>query len=170
ARREEGARRAMALAGAAAAAQRAVSGEMPQLAVLAPVGPLDGRLRDRLLRNGVAHLYAGVRELTGLVGPLVVPGRSSCLRCHDLHRTDRDPRWPRVAAQLATGTGSGSACDTVLGVTVAAHAALQALAYVDGGRPSAVDGTVEIGLPDGRVRRRSWTPHPGCGCGWAQSA
>ena len=36
----------------------------------------------------------------GLVGPLVVPGVTSCLTCADLHRADRDSAWPAVAMQL----------------------------------------------------------------------
>ena len=45
-------------------------------------------------RSGVPHLVATVRGQTGIVGPLVVPGVTSCLRCADLHRRDADPRWP----------------------------------------------------------------------------
>ena len=75
--------------------------------------------------------------------------RGRCLPCQ--HRANR-----RVAA-----------CDTVLATAVAAHAALQALAFLDGDpAPPAVDGTLEISQADGRVRRRSWGVHPACGCSW----
>src|SRR3712207_7110553 len=56
-----------------------------------------------LQRRGVPHLVATVRGETGVVGPLVVPGATGCLRCADLHRRDRDPRWPALAAQLTAG-------------------------------------------------------------------
>jgi hypothetical protein len=146
----------------------------PDLAVLTgdPCGH-DGRLLDRLLRAGVPHLFAGVRDATGLVGPLVLPGRSSCQRCHDLHRTDRDPGWPAVAAALRAGPrgGRSAACDVVLATAVAAQAGLQVLAFLDGDpAPPAVDGTLEIAQEDGQVRRRSWRPHPSCGCTWAHPA
>jgi hypothetical protein len=100
----------------------------------------------------------------------VLPGRSSCHRCHELHRTDRDPAWPGIAAQLLSGPRHRSAaCDTVLATAVAAHTALQVLAYLDGDpAPPAVDGTLEIAQADGSVRRRSWAPHPLCGCQWAR--
>lgn len=132
----------------------------------------DGRTVDRLVRAGVPHLVARVRDTTGLVGPLVLPGRSSCLRCHDLHRADRDPAWPAVAAQLsAAGRHRVSACDVVLATAVAAHAGLQVLAFLDSdaGVASTVDGTLEIAQLDGRVRRRSWTTHPACGCTWPRA-
>jgi hypothetical protein len=48
-------------------------------------------------------------------------------------------------------------------------AAAQALAYLDrpGTVPVTADGTLEIVLPDWQWRRRTWRPHPACGCGAA---
>ncbi|MGH8866549.1 MAG: ThiF family adenylyltransferase [Actinomycetes bacterium] len=140
-------------------------GVPPDLVVLAPDAP-DLAPDDALVRAGQPHLVARVRETTGVVGPLVVPGSTACLRCLDLVRADRDPAWPVVAAQLATPRGP-YACDGVLATVVAGLAAMQALAFLDGGRPVlALDGTLELGLFDGCLRRRSWLPHPSCGCGW----
>jgi hypothetical protein len=118
------------------------------------------------------HLIAGVCETSGVVGPLVVPGRTACLRCLDLARTDRDPHWPGLRAQLRGGRRvvPTPACDVVLATTVAGHAALQALAFLDTGAASSMDGTLHIRLPDGLLRRRSWSQHPACGCGWAESS
>ena len=75
-------------------------GRRPDLVVLASTEPVDTMLRTALAGGRVAHLVAGVRETTAVVGPLVLPGRTGCLRCGDLHRADRDPAWPVVAAQL----------------------------------------------------------------------
>lgn len=114
-----------------------------------------------------AHLLAEVREGTGVVGPLVRPGVSACLRCLDLARTDRDPDWPAVAAQLSQPVVGVAPCDAALALAVAAQAAQQALALIDGaGFPASVGGTLELALPDWRWRRRSWQVHPACGCGW----
>lgn len=63
------------------------------------------RLVRDLQREGIAHLPVRVRDGTGLVGPLVIPGVTSCLRCADLHRSDRDPAWPAIAAQLRDTVG-----------------------------------------------------------------
>jgi hypothetical protein len=128
-----------------------------------------GDLPDRLVRDGVVHLFAQIRDVTGVVGPLVLPGRSSCGRCHDLHRADRDPAWPSVAAQLTDAARQrAAACDVVLATAVAAQAASQVLAYLDGDpAPPAVNGTIEVAQVDGRMRRRGWTIHPLCGCGWS---
>jgi hypothetical protein len=125
-----------------------------------------------LVREGHVHLAACVRETTGIVGPLVVPSETACLRCCDLSRAERDGAWAQIAAQLASRRERASdACDVALAVLVAAQAALQVLAYLDGAHEEAPalptwNGTLEMTLPDYRWRRRSWTAHPACGCRW----
>jgi hypothetical protein len=127
-------------------------------------------------------LVVGVRETTGVVGPLVLPGRSSCLRCQDLHRRDRDPGWARLAAQMSRPPAAVPPCDVVLASLTAAMAALQALTFLDADVPAdparasrqapdlpVLGGSVELTLPDWRWRRRSWPAHPSCGCGVADS-
>ncbi|WP_406298369.1 ThiF family adenylyltransferase [Embleya sp. NBC_00888] len=137
----------------------------PDVAVLVPEGRPDPEPGARLIRQRVPHLYADIRETTGVIGPFVLVGRSACGRCLDLARSDRDPGWPRLLAQLAAAPGPGETpCDVVLATEVAARAALQVLTFLDGALPTTVDGTVEIELPDGLTRRRSWSPHPRCDC------
>jgi len=135
------------------------------LVVLAPSRPEQLEEARRAVQPGTPHLLAEVRETLGVVGPLVLPGRSACLTCLDLTRTDLDPDWPALAAQLAMPSRSRIACDGPLAVAVAAQAALQVLALVDGTTdPAAVGGTLEMALPDWRWRRRSWPVHPECDC------
>jgi len=120
-----------------------------------------------LVSHGVPHLAASASEAIGVVGPLVLPGRSACLRCLDLARTERDPAWPLILAQLASQPSADPlACDTVLATMVAAQAAAQALAFLDQGAGAAAvtNGTLELVLPDWQWRRRTWHHHPQCGC------
>jgi len=157
----------------------------PDIAVLAPAGALAPQLADQLMRSDTPHLLAAVKETTGIVGPFVTPGATACLRCLDLHRTDRDPAWPLIAAQLATEgrRPAVNACDVVLATLVASIAAMQVLTAIDAAgeplrSPSSAsaraqalplpthDGTLEITLPDWRIRRRGWFLHPACGCRW----
>ena len=136
------------------------------LVVLAPGRPDQLDDARRSVAPGVPHLLAEVRGAVGIVGPLVLPGRSACLRCLDLTRTDLDPQWPSVAAQLASPSRTHEACDGPLAVMVAAQAAQQVLALVDGTTdPASIGGTLELALPDWRWRRRTWPVHPACGCG-----
>jgi hypothetical protein len=114
---------------------------------------------------GTPHLVAEVRDAVGVVGPLVLPGSTACLRCLDLTRSDLDPDWPALAAQLAQPVRTGPAGDTVLCAAVAAQAAGQVLTLLDGGAsPATLDGTLELLAQDWRWRRRSWAPHRDCGC------
>jgi len=116
----------------------------------------------------VPHLVAAVRGEVGIVGPLVVPGITSCLRCADLHRRDADPRWPSLAAQLTAADPPASGTTVTCLLTVAT-AAQQVLAYLDGSAaPATLDATVELHPPDHRPRLRRWPPHPACRCraGW----
>ena len=149
------------------AAPSAAAGPLPRadLVVLAPTRPEHLDEARRHVPDQTPHLLAEVRETVGVVGPLVLPGRTPCLRCLDLTRTDLDPGWPAVAAQLASPSRTRAACDGPLAVAVAAQAAFQVLALVDGTNdPAALAGTLELALPDWRWRRRSWPVHAACGC------
>lgn len=142
----------------------------PDLVILVDPAGADPSRRVGLLRAGVVHLAVGIREVTGVVGPLVLPGRTCCLRCLDLARADRDAAWPLLSAQLAGGSAGGvGAGDTVLAAATAALAAGQVLALLDGGRPDTLNGTLELRLSDWQLRRRGWSPHPACGCSWRQA-
>src|SRR5699024_12021994 len=135
-----------------------------QFVVVAPDSGTGRAEMADLLRAGTTHLYVGIQETTGFVGPLVVPGRTSCLRCHDLHRTDRDPDWPTVLHRADLAQARIPACDATLVATVAGLATAQVLGHVDGQVVATVDGTIETTLPQALPRRRTWRPHPACGC------
>jgi hypothetical protein len=171
----------------------------PDVVVLVRVAAADSVAAEHLLAADVPHLSVVVREAGLVVGPLVLPGEGPCLRCLDLHRTDRDPAWPRLLAQLpgrATAADAGETTSSRLG---AALAALQVLGHLDGNastaegtragrasgtggtgrpatgaaasaRPASVGATLEVDLPDGLVSRRAWTVHPACGCSWPAAA
>ena len=136
----------------------------PDLAVLVGRHPLE--LQASLMRDQIPHLAAAADEAIGIVGPLVIPGRTACLRCMDLTRADRDPAWPLILAQLLGRQPDPLACDAPLAAAVAAHAAAQALAFID--RPAeagaVANGTLELVLPSWQWRRRTWPPHPDCDC------
>ncbi|QRP44934.1 hypothetical protein [Amycolatopsis sp. FDAARGOS 1241] len=117
-----------------------------------------------LVDAGVPHLPAKVRDGTPIVGPLVVPGRSACLRCCDLHRTDLDAAWPRLASQLVDvdqrpDLGAVQSC--------AALAVAQALRVLSPSTepPPSWNSTMELDAFEGRLRHRYWEPHPDCDCG-----
>jgi ThiF family len=169
--------------GAARAVERAApevrtrdDGAVPDLVIL--TGPALPDLTGRLMRDRVPHLAVWAGEAIGVVGPLVRPGRSACLRCVDLRKAEGDPQWPKILAQATFARVRPQACDTVLAAMTATLASAQALALIDRGQgtrgaapppdvPVTVNGTLEVVLPDWRWRRRTWLPHPACTCGAA---
>jgi bacteriocin biosynthesis cyclodehydratase domain-containing protein len=140
-------------------------GLRPDLVVLAADRPIDTELRDGLHARGTPHLVAWTGADHGGVGPLALPGVASCLRCADLHRLDRDPAWSALAVQLAVPPRHGHPSDVSLASLIASIAAVQALTFLAGDDPPTIEGTLEIQLPDWRIRRRGWAPHPDCDCG-----
>ncbi|MEO7263215.1 MAG: thiamine biosynthesis protein ThiF [Jatrophihabitantaceae bacterium] len=137
------------------------------LVVLTDPAPLDTSLRSALHQDRVPHLPASVDGQRAVVGPLVLPGRTGCLQCADLHRTDRDPAWPALAVQLAARPRRRITSDVALCVATVGVAVGQALAYLDRQRPATLGASLEWQLPDWRLRRRSWPAHYGCDCGAA---
>ncbi|NBE51771.1 ThiF family adenylyltransferase [Streptomyces boluensis] len=132
------------------------------LAVYAP----DPFLAGPFMASGTPHLYAGVIEGTGVVGPLVLPGASACAGCLDLGRAERDPTWPRMLAQWRSGRARPvQACDLALATAVAGLAAAHALAFLDGGIPASTGARWEASAPGLDWSAERVGPHYGCPCG-----
>ncbi|NBE80616.1 ThiF family adenylyltransferase [Micromonospora rubida] len=108
------------------------------------------------------HLLLTLREGIPTIGPLVRPPAGPCLRCVDLYRTERDPGWQALAAQLAADA-SDQSCGTAILLAAVGYAVAEALAHLDGGTPETLGCSVEVTGP-GRLRRRTWPPHPSCRC------
>ncbi|MFD1660535.1 TOMM precursor leader peptide-binding protein [Streptomyces caeni] len=134
------------------------------LAVHAP----DPFTAEPLIGSGTPHLYAGVVEGTGVVGPFVLPGRTGCAGCLEQTRADRDETWPRLVAQWRSGRPRQiQACDLALATAVAGVAAGHALAFLDGEPPSSAGARWETSVPRLDWRARPVWAHSACGCGAA---
>jgi hypothetical protein len=153
-------------AGAGAEAGGRGGGPRPlDLVVLADSVVVPEEVSAALHAEGVDHLPVLLRDGLGVVGPLVLPGRSPCLRCVELGRADRDPAWPTVATQI-TGRGGSAEPETVS--ATAALGVAQALVHLDGQvRPPSLGAAVELDLHAGLLVRRVWQGHPACLCGLA---
>ncbi|GAA3824635.1 TOMM precursor leader peptide-binding protein [Streptomyces chiangmaiensis] len=182
-RREEAARRAVR----AAAPDRPPRRQRPSrrsphnepgpalsLVILAPRDGVDIHAPDPfaaepLIASGTPHLYAGVVEGTGVVGPFVLPGDTSCAGCLHRGRADRDETWPRLVAQWRSGRPPQvQPCDLALATAVAGVAAGHALAFLDGEVPSSAGARWEAGVPRLDWHARPVWPHPACPCGAAE--
>lgn len=139
----------------------------PDLTILTDPEPIELPVRSGLHLDNLAHLAVQVEGSRAVIGPLVVPGVTSCLRCCDLHRRERDTAWPLLAVQLANRPRRVASSDVSLCIAAAGVAASQALCHLDGGHPATLNGTLEWLLPDWRLRRRTWPTHHDCDCGAA---
>jgi hypothetical protein len=160
--------------------------EATDLVVLADYLVADPRLVRDLHNTGIPHLLVRVRDGTGLVGPMVIPGQTSCLGCADLHRSDRDAAWPALAAQLrdtvgvadhstvlATAALALGQVQTVVRALDRARAAPAAPAHGTGSgsvpapvpaAPATLSTTLEFDVGAGSIAVRRWARHPRCPC------
>ncbi|UCZ91617.1 hypothetical protein [Gordonia sp. WA4-43] len=131
----------------------------------------DPRVVFALTRARIPHLLVRVRDGVGIVGPLVLPGLSSCLMCADRHRSDADPDWPALAVQLIRT--SGQASPAVVAMTAAmAHSQIEQLVEAVRDRPHVeprpdpqlLDHVLEFRDDPTRLDIKQWSPHPACDC------
>jgi bacteriocin biosynthesis cyclodehydratase domain-containing protein len=125
------------------------------------IGPEDAQ---HWLRRDVPHLPVVVTDRTVTVGPLVEPGSGPCLYCGQLARTDADPAWPAIAAQL---WGRPAPHLTALTINaVAGFAARRLIARLDGGAPDGLVDARAWRLADegGTISSVAQRRHPGCSC------
>ncbi|USQ77138.1 hypothetical protein [Ornithinimicrobium cryptoxanthini] len=117
-------------------------------------------------RARVTHLPVVLRDGEVIIGPLIHPGVSACLRCLDLHRCDRDQAWPRILSQITTPTSDlGISVDAVPAQANTVAALVAMLARESLTTPQVATGVSwQISLPWPEVRTRVWTPHPHCDC------
>lgn len=131
------------------------------LAVLSDEMMPDPGIVTTLLQARTPHLQVRLRDGLGVVGPFVLPGSTSCLRCADLLRCSLDPQWPHVSAQLLGRVGSGSK-PTVLAAAAVALAQIES--FLHGRHDLLTDTTVEIDTDRAAMTRRTWSTHPACEC------
>lgn len=130
----------------------------------------DPRMLRDLHSDGVPHLPVRVRDGVGLVGPLVIPGMTSCLGCADLHRRDRDAAWPAVAAQLRDTVGAADPATLMATAALALSqvnrviGAVRGMDTPDPSPPAALNATLEFDLDAGSIVARHWSRHPLCPC------
>jgi hypothetical protein len=137
------------------------------LVVLTDALSIEPRLLRDLHAAKVPHLAVRLRDGAGLVGPLVIPGVTSCLGCADLHRTDRDAAWPMLANQLRGVNGCADR-PTVLATAALAleqvHRIVAGVRRQAGPLPSTWNTTWEVDVGSQAILARRWPRHPLCSC------
>jgi bacteriocin biosynthesis cyclodehydratase domain-containing protein len=134
-----------------------------ELAVTVAHHLVDPRISAGLLSADVAQLPVVVTTSGVRVGPLIVPGRTGCLHCAELHRAELDPAWPVLATQLLERTApEPSALVAIEAATLVARFVHDATG--PRGDARAWGRSVSVRAQDARREWRSHRPHPSCGC------
>jgi len=139
----------------------------PDLVILTDVVVPDPAVVTQLVAMRVPHLMVCTLEGTATVGPLVWPGRSSCLHCAELYRAEVDLAWPKLAAQLVGRIPAAGLACTLVAAALTAEQVLTALAGPGAGLPipPTWGAALELDPVRGRLRRHPRPAHPRCGCG-----
>ena len=120
----------------------------------------------RWLGADVPHLAITIGDADAVIGPLVVPGRTPCLRCRDEHRLAAEPWWPAVAAQLLRRREALGTQDAQLVAEIAARLG-RAITAHGSGQATGLEGRSErIDRASGVVSRREEPWHERCSCCW----
>lgn len=98
-----------------------------------------------------------------LIGPLVVPGETSCLNCLFLHRTDINSLWPAIALSFDYAKGGTNSLNAQL---AASHAVAAIRNFLTRQRQGLQNQILEINPKNHFFQLRELVPHPKCGCKW----
>ena len=139
----------------------------PELIVLTDLVVPEPTVVTELLGSRIPHLIGYAHEGTAVIGPLVWPGRSSCLRCAELHHAEVDTAWPKLAAQLVGQIPTAGLACTQLAAALIAEQVFAALAGPGAGLPTppAWNAALQLDPVQGTLLRLPRPPHPRCGCG-----
>jgi bacteriocin biosynthesis cyclodehydratase domain-containing protein len=144
----------------------------PDLLVIASCGEPARTVFEQPVRLGLDHLPVVIDEDRVRIGPLVRPGRTPCVSCHDLHRSDWDRAWPALMHQLGrhTATMTPPAVDALTTHAAALELAAEVLAHADGHVGRTVGRCLVVG-PE-HDERTTWPLafHQGCACDLLRAA
>jgi hypothetical protein len=144
---------------------RSLEAPDPQLLLVVSCGEPARAVFEEAHRNGVSHLPVVLDENRVRVGPLVIPGLTPCMTCHDLHRTDWDHAWPALLPQLGRSTWTvAPVLPAPLAYAAAAEVGIEVLDVATGQRPRTAGQVLAVG--PAHDARAAWPVafHHGCAC------
>ena len=129
---------------------RLEGGPPPEVVVVVAQGRAPAWAGDPWHARGIAHLPVVLTRQGLVVGPLVLPGRTPCLRC-------TGPAWDgsRVGGRADVPSATLVLATAVTVVTVLSHLR---------GDTSLAAISTEVSLDEVGVTHRVWSPRPGCRC------
>lgn len=138
----------------------------PDLLVIVSFGEPARSVYERPALLGVDHLPVVIDEDRVRIGPLVRPGRTPCVSCHDLQRTDWDATWPVLLLQMGRRPPllRFSGLEPLTSHAAAVEVAAEVLAHLTGRTPRTIGRCLVVG--PGHDERTSWPVafHHRCAC------
>ncbi|WP_296630761.1 hypothetical protein [Rhodoluna sp.] len=135
-------------------------------AVLIANQALPTKRYEQLMKHSVPHLAITFDSQGAWVSPTIVPGKTACLKCLDLSKTEADEKWPALASQLATSTKRFD--DTASQLFAAGLALQKTLTQLDrvGGFELTQEETTGYRLANstGEVSEFQWPANKACDC------
>lgn len=137
------------------------SGLGADVTVVTACDALPERLLEHLAATRVPHLPVVFGPAWARIGPLVIPGLTTCLDCAQTE-TWGSARGSRAGGTPRDGT---STAELALSAAAAGLATLQVMMLLDGVNvPTTADAVLTVDLPSGGVHRVPVEPRPGCTC------
>lgn len=144
---------------------RDVHAPEPDLLVVISCGEPPRGVFEEAHRLGITHLPVVVDEDRVRIGPTVIPGRTPCVSCLDLNRTEWDHAWPALLPQLGRAPWSSTPpVPAPLAYAAAADVAVEAQAIAAGEPPRTAGQVLAVG--PAHDARDTWPVafHHGCSC------
>lgn len=136
------------------------------LAVLIAHQAITPRSYAKWLNRDVPHIAIVYEADSVWVSPLIIRGKTACLFCLDMHKTELDDAWPTIATQLLQ---SNQRFDDSSSSLFAVSLVLQKItAHLDGISGFESTASEQVGYrldsSSGEVREVTWNLNASCDC------
>ena len=148
----------------------AVADAPTEIHVVVGVGEPPRDLLDSRTVHDVPHLVLRFVEGHAVLGPFVTPGSTACMRCLDLHRSDRDPAWPLLLEQYSRVSrhdrpdGVPEPVDAALASVAVGWVGREVSAELTGAGPVTRSRTLTLTPELVEVVLQDWPQRPDCIC------
>lgn len=130
------------------------------------IGKVDSEHIAQALSDGDAHLLISVPDGPSLdIGPLVIPGKSACIRCVKLARADQFPSSSTI--DLYRQAQQPQEIPVSASHHIAGYLAAEIISFFETGTSSLIAHRAHFNyLTPSVFDRTRYSRHPLCGCSW----
>lgn len=134
----------------------------PDLVIAVSSGEPSRHVLANAASCGITHLVVVLDGDVVRLGPLVVPGRTPCVECLDLHRAGWDPTWPALLPQFGRPVALG--VSPLTQYAAVAEIAAEVARFAAGERPRTATQILTVEADRTVTAVASPGLHPRCPC------